>query len=130
MNMRCHAMLCATLVLSCAACQPRQAPDADGATADFETAPDAIAPVDPPVAADDIAVRYGCDDGSELRVSYAGGLADVTLPDGRTIALPRAESASQGGGDAYVGEALSLMVEGPNVQLHQDEGPTRNCSKS
>ncbi|MEZ0472346.1 MliC family protein [Luteimonas salinilitoris] len=129
MNEKRHAVLCATLVLSCVACQPREPSGAEGATADIETAPDAIAPVDPPVAADDIAVRYRCDDGSELRISYAGAIADVTLPDGRTIALPRAESASQGGDDAYVGEALSLMVEDPNVQLHQDEGPTRNCSK-
>lgn len=130
MDAKRHVVLYAALALSCVACEPRRTSDADGATADIETAPGAIAPVDPPVAADGIAVRYRCDDGSELRVSHAGGIADVTLPDGRTVALPRAESASKDGGDAYVGEALSLMVEGDNVQLHQDEGPTRNCSRS
>lgn len=130
MNPKRHIVFCAVLASSCVACQPRQSSDADGATADIETTPDTIAPVDPPVAAEDIAVRYRCDDGSELRISYTDGTADVTLPDGRTITLPRAESASKGGGGAYVGEALSLTVDDETVRLHQDEGPLRSCDRS
>jgi hypothetical protein len=73
-------------------------------------------------------VVYACDDGRSLTVTYAEHSALVKLPTG-SIALPRAESASSGGGDAYIGEELSLYREGNRVQLQSGDAP-RTCTES
>ena len=73
---------------------------------------------------------YICDDGSALRVEYVAETARVELSDGRVVALPKAQSASKGGGEVFVGEALSLQRDGGGIQLHQDEGKTLLCRSS
>ncbi|NZA28297.1 hypothetical protein H0E84_18130 [Luteimonas sp. SJ-92] len=118
-----HIAVCVLFAGLAAGCQQQPADSADDTGAGARTPQD----VDPPVAAADAATSYRCIDGSELRIAYAAEGATVTLPDGRTVALPRAESASQGSGGAYVGEALGLDLEGDRVFLHQDEGPTLEC---
>lgn len=70
---------------------------------------------------------YTCDDGSEAKVAYGRDQATVTLADGRSVALPKAQSASKGGGEVYVGEAVSLMRDGTRLELHVDESPARTC---
>lgn len=40
------------------------------------------------------AVRYGCDDGSALRVQFEADAALVTLPDGNALRLPQQPVAS------------------------------------
>lgn len=72
-------------------------------------------------------IVYACDDGRSLTVTYAEHSALVKLPTG-SIALPRAESASSGG-DAYIGEELSLYRDGNRVQL-QGAHPPRTCTES
>jgi hypothetical protein len=73
-------------------------------------------------------VVYGCDDGSGLTVTYDKYSALVKLPTGSTM-LSRAESASNGGDGAYLGEELSLHRSGNVVQL-QGAGKTRICTQS
>ncbi len=72
-------------------------------------------------------IRYACDDGSAVGIAYAGDEARVTLPDGRVVALPKAQSASRGGGEVFVGEAVSLQRDGDGIQLFQDEGKALHC---
>lgn len=73
-------------------------------------------------------IVYACDDGRSLIVTYAEHSALVKLPTG-SIALPRAESASSGDGDAYAGEELSLYREGNRVQLQSGDA-LRTCTES
>ena len=65
--------------------------------------------------------------GSTLDVAYAGSSAQVHWPDGRTLTLPRAESASKGGGDVYVGDTVSLQRDGSTLQLHDGDAPALTC---
>jgi membrane-bound inhibitor of C-type lysozyme len=39
-------------------------------------------------------IKYACDDGSALTVSFSEAAADVTIPDGSKIALPQQKAAS------------------------------------
>ncbi len=116
-------MLAAALVGGC------QRPADRPASAIAPTAPERPAEPDGtrPAAGE---ISYRCSDGGTLSVGYGAHDATVGLPDGRRVTLPRAESASRGGGDVYVGEALSLSRQGRHVQLFQDESPRRDCSES
>ena len=73
-------------------------------------------------------VVYACEDGSGVTVTYDKYNALVKLPAGSTM-LSRAESASGGGSDAYLGEELSLYRNGNLVQLQVD-GKTRACTET
>ena len=75
-------------------------------------------------------VSYRCADGSSVDVLYASGKAEVHWAGGRTLTLPRAESASRGGGDVYVGETVSLQHDGDKLQLHDGQAPARACEQS
>lgn len=132
-------MLAAMMV----ACSPSKPPEkseaaqpAEDASASLPAAePAAPAPVAPAPAAPasdvppgSMVVVYACDDGSGLTVTYDKSGALVKLPSGSTM-LPRAESASGGGGDAYLGEDLSLYRNGNLVQL-QVAGKPHTCTQS
>ena len=67
-------------------------------------------------------VTYRCDDGNGtlLHVTYEAHAARVRIGNGVETMLPRAESASKGGGDVYVGETISLLREDAIVQLYRD----------
>ena len=73
---------------------------------------------------------YRCADGSSLDVVYARGKANVAWADGRNLTLPRAESASKGGGDVYVGETVSLQHDGDKLQIHDGQAPALTCEQS
>jgi len=131
-------MLAAMMV----ACSPSKPPEqseavqpAEDASASLPAAePAAPAPVAPapttpaPDAPAGSMVVYACDDGSGLTVTYDKYGALVKLPTGSTM-LPRAEAASGGGGDAYLGEELSLYRNGNLVQL-QTAGKSHTCTQS
>ena len=74
-------------------------------------------------------LAYRCEDGTMLQAEY--GEADVSLrwADGRTATLPRAESASAGGSDAYVGSDVSLQRTGSGFELHDGENATVACNE-
>lgn len=75
-------------------------------------------------------IHYACDDGSALGVRYVADQARVELPDGREVTLPKAQSASKGGDDAFVGEALALQRESNDIQLHRDDRPVLRCREA
>lgn len=128
-----HRVVYASILLSAAgaisACQPRDGvgEDARAASTPSPAAPSAPAAVSKSI---DTPIAYRCDDGSGLTVTYGAHEATVGLGNGPRVTLPRAESASAGGGDVYVGEALSLQREGDSVQLHQDEGRKVVCKQA
>lgn len=109
----------ALLLLSAGACQRGPAPADEAAQA--PPAPDAAgspAAAEAPPASPAGAAVYACDDGSALQVRFGAGDATLQWPDGRTETLPRAESASRGGGDVYVGETVSLQRDGARLQVN------------
>ena len=124
-------LLPGTLAMICATCG--QSPPADqarrAAIPTPETARDAPADENPGGAKTD-PIHYACDDGSTLRVTYIADQAQVGLPGGRVVALPKAQSASKGGGAVFVGEALSLQRSADRIQLYQDEGKSIVCRPS
>ena len=73
-----------------------------------------------------VRVSYACSDGSTVRVRYGHYDATVHLADGTTTTLPRAESASAGGIDAYAGGELALQREGRSIRLTRP-GRSLNC---
>jgi hypothetical protein len=146
-----------SLLAGLAACQ-RDAPPAGADTrlpsADADAAADAIAPPKP-AADDDVTagnppptieippadaptpaiaagaqIVYTCEDGSELQVTYSGSSATFALEDGRVVTLPRAESASKGGGDVYVSDTVGLQRLSNVVQVERDSGAKRVCAES
>ncbi|HZW18187.1 MAG TPA: hypothetical protein VFF71_05220 [Luteimonas sp.] len=115
------------IALACSACGP--APEDPARRAAVQSGPDAPATPSPAAPAADKAVDtpgdgspgdgevgYACDDGSRLAVAWLDGYARIRLPDGRTVTLPRAESASDGEDDVFVGSEIGLE--------RQDKGDT------
>ncbi|HEY0662959.1 MAG TPA: MliC family protein [Lysobacter sp.] len=136
MNQRTRLAAGLILVATMTACSPSQPPAEPEAAQPPETTstpvPEPVpesAPATPsPDAPPQSMVVYACDDGSSLTVTYAEYSAMVKLPSGST-ALPRAESASGGGGDVYIGEEMSLHRDGTRVQL-QGAGKPRTCNQT
>ena len=75
-------------------------------------------------------IAHRCDDGSTFDASYGDSNVTLRWPDGRSVTLPRAESASEGGGDIYVGDTVSLQREGGRIELHDGDAPTATCIES
>jgi hypothetical protein len=91
----------------------------------------ASAPADatpPPAPAAASGADYACADGTRLQVDFGNHDATLRWPGGRSITLPRAESASKGGGDVYVGDTVSLQRDGMRLQLHDGERTATDCA--
>ena len=124
------------LCLGFGACRPADESPATAGTTAATTAVDtpatAQAGATQPAASIPAAsgIGYLCDGGA--RVSAAYGAHDVVLrwPDGRSVTLPRAESASKGSGDVYVGKSVSLQRNGDHVELHEGNAPAVACTAS
>ena len=120
-----------TLALICTACG--QAPPADQARRATIPAPETthgVPAAEKPGGARTDPIHYACEDGNTLRVTYIADQARVELPGGRLVALPKAQSASKGGGAVFVGEALSLQRSADRIQLYRDEGNPLACRSS
>ena len=125
-------------LLCLAACQ--RSPDADVVPPPSTGAPTpgtvATAPADatpPPMAtpgsvASGTGGDYACADGTRLQVRFGDHDATLHWSGGRSLVLPRAESASKGGGDVYVGETVSLQRDGARLQLHDGGRAATDCS--
>lgn len=111
------------LALACSACGP--APEDPARRAAMQPAPAPAPPAQSPGAGDP--ARYLCDDGSAATIAATGEQATVQLPEGRNVALPKAQSASKGGGDVFVGETLSLQRDGDAVALFLEGGERTQC---
>ena len=122
-----------TLLLACSACSP-SAPPADSAQRAAAPATEASSPAAPvhdapsTDAGQGESLRYDCEDGSVVRVAYGDGeQARIELPGGPTISLPKAQSASKGAGDVFVGETVSLQRNGAELQVVQTAGKALHC---
>ena len=112
------------LALAMVACSGSAAPDPAAAVSEPAERP---VPERAAEAAESGSV-YTCSDGTVIRIDSAALKADVTLQNGSDVTLPRAESASKGGGDVFVGETLSVLREGRTAQVHRNESPAIACS--
>lgn len=121
-------------LLCLAACQ--RSPDADAvappppssATTPGGSASAPAGSTPPPAPAAASGADYACADGTRLQADFGDHDATLRWPDGRSITLPRAESASKGGGDVYVGDTASLQRDGARLQLHDGERPATDCA--
>lgn len=86
---------------------------------------EAIPPAAPSAAPAGIA--YACADGTRLHVAFGDHEARLQWAGGRAHTLPRAESASKGGGDVYVGDTVSLQRDDVHVQLHDGGRAATSC---
>ena len=116
------------------ACQ-RTSPAEDAAVA-TSGADGSMAPGSPPAAtaemidADGGEISYRCEDGDRITARYGGNQAFLHWPGGRVATLPRAESASKGGGDVYVGDTVSLQRDGDRIVLHDGDAGAVACVAS
>ncbi|MFC3716883.1 hypothetical protein ACFONC_12045 [Luteimonas soli] len=123
----------ASVLLACTACGPTPPPSdpARRATASIAEEPNPMPPAAdalPGAAGRDTPMRYACNDTSTVSVAWGDDQARVELPDGRMVSLPKAQSASKGGGEVFVGKTVSLQRDGDDIQLFEGEGNARKCS--
>jgi hypothetical protein len=116
-------------------CQPANVPaSASRDAASAPVVPETPAPAQPrPVApspGNTGELAYRCDGDTVLWASYGDGNVSLRWPDGRSATLPRAESASKGGGDVYVGDTVSLQRDGGRIELHDGDAPAATCIES
>jgi hypothetical protein len=122
--------------LSCfgiAACQPAGGPPAAAGKSSVPSAAEPSAPARPASAvprASGEAIQYLSAGGTALSASYGAGKVTLHWPGGRSATLPRAESASRGGGDVYVGDRISLLRDGARIELHDGDAPAMACTAS
>ncbi|MFP7722105.1 hypothetical protein [Lysobacter sp. A3-1-A15] len=108
------------LVLALSACRDNSdlEPDVDAAPVVMEDAADDAA--GPGVRLD--AASYSCDD--DHRVTVDGDTAQVTLADGREVALSRSAGEITA---VFTGEALEFTGDSEGGTLLQDEGGSYTC---
>jgi hypothetical protein len=118
-------------------CQPADVPASAAAdTASTPVVAEAPAPAQPqpepvaPPAANAGEIAYRCGGDAVLSASYGNSNVTLRWPDGRRVMLPRAESASKGGGDVYVGDTVSLQRDGGRIELHDGDAPAVTCTES
>lgn len=84
-----------------------------------------------PALAEGADITYTCEDGSDLRVTYAAGRANVTFADGRVEPLSRAERVPAAmDGELYDGAVYGLHRIGTVVELREENGDIRRCRES
>src|SRR5688572_502104 len=119
MRRRCVPLLVATLGAATvlAGCDgPDAPPPAAPPVAAGTATPEAPPPLPVDVASGDPDhATYRCDEGSLGEARFGHYDATVRLPDGTTRTLPRAESASAGGRDVYVGGDASIERDGDRL---------------
>jgi hypothetical protein len=116
----------ACLLCLAAACQ--RSPDNEAATAPPVQEESPAAPAARAAApATEAGSAYACADGTRVHVAFGDHEAAVRWADGRALTLPRAESASKGGGDVYVGDTASLQRDGARLQLHDGDRAATTC---
>jgi len=122
----------AAIALACSACGPSAPPSGQtpGAAEPAPQPPASSPPAapTPPSAASGTAVAYTCTDASTVSVAWGNDQARIEFADGRAISLPKAQSASKGGGEVFVGDTVSLQRDVDDIQLFDGEGPARRCS--
>ena len=122
----------ATVALVCTACGP-SAPPADPRGTGPVASPSGPAPSTAAssyaaAAGQGTPVHYACGDASTISVTWGIDQAHVEFPDGRTVTLPKAQSASKGGGEVFVGDTVALQRNGDDIQLFEGEGSARQCA--
>src|SRR3546814_13966882 len=108
------------IALACSACGP-SAPPSDPTPSATEPTAQTSDPSPSAATAHGTPVTYACTDASPVSVAWGHDQARVEFADGRTISMPKAQSASKGGGDVFVGETVSLQRDGADIQLFGGE---------
>lgn len=80
-----------------------------------------------PGIAEGAEIIYTCDDGSELRVRYAGAIARILASDGAYLQVSRIGAADSG--ETYADKGTSLHRLSNVVEITQDN-VKRRCSES
>jgi len=112
------------LGLACSACGP--APEDPARRATLQSDKDSARAAGGTANAGD-AIRYACGDGSRVEVDWQAGQARLQLSNGRSVILPKAQSASKGGGDVFVGETVSLQREDDAIAVFAGAGERQDC---
>lgn len=119
-----RTVLLASLCAAACACQP----GADETAVPPATDTGADAGADTPPAADNATPdAFTCTDGTRLQLDRGRDQVTVRWPDGRTATLPKAESASGPGGDAYVGDTVSIEHDGNRIVVHDGGNAPLAC---
>jgi hypothetical protein len=122
----------AAILLACSASGPTP-PSADPARRATVPAAEAPRPAPPAAATStgdtgrDAPRRYACNDGSAVSVAWGDAQALIAIADDHTVTLPKAQSASKGGGEVFVGDTVSLQREGVDIELFQGAGAALQC---
>lgn len=74
-------------------------------------------------------VIYKCDDGTEPRITFAGGLVKVELTVESKPEVLSARASATNMSDTYVGEALTLHRDGLGITLDLGGGKTTRCTE-
>ena len=83
----------------------------------------------PPIASG-AEVSYACESGAQLRVRYAGSVAEVAWTDGAWLTLSRTAPGGAGG-ETYAGERHVLVRLGHVVELRDERGgPVIRCAEA
>lgn len=114
--------LLATLCVAAAACQPAGDDAADDAATGADAAMDDATPAESALAG-----AFSCDDGTSVQLDWREDGVAVRWPDGRSVTLPKAESASGANGDAYVGDTVSVEHDGDLIVLRDGTDAAVTC---
>src|SRR3546814_16477053 len=112
------------IALACSACGP-SAPPSDPTPSATEPTAQTSDPSPSAATAPGTPVTYACTDASPVPVAWGHDQARVAFADGRTISPPKAQSASQGGGDVFVGATGSCPGDGDDIQRLQGQGTAK-----
>ena len=124
MATRLRIPLLAALCAAACACQPG---NDDTAAATGEAGADAAEATSTPGDAA-LAGTFTCGDGSTIDLDWGEAQVVAKWPDGRSLTLPKAESASGPDGDAYVGDTVSIEHEGDRVVVRDGGKPALTCT--
>src|SRR3546814_15180795 len=108
------------IALACSACGP-SAPPSDPTPSATEPTAQTSDPSPSAATAPGTPVTYACTDASPVSVAWGHDQARVEFAAGRTISLPKAQSASQGGRAVFVVDTVSLQRDGDHIHLVEGE---------
>jgi hypothetical protein len=121
-HLSCIALL--MLAATTTACQREEAPATGTEPAGTQAPVESAGGTPPPVEGAEM--TYACT-GGELRVTYAGGAAQVSLADGRELMLRRSQPQDDPAQDIYESDGNVLRRQDDKLELTMQEGESLEC---